>query len=84
MKKYPSLSKVIGLTLDKLRKEQKFSKTELSIRADLEERYVRAIIKGEKNPTIFVLQSLCEALGISLSEFFSRVDEVSPNSGKDI
>ena len=79
MKNYPHLSKAVGLALDKLRKERKLSKTALSIHADLEERYVRAIIKGEKNPTVFVLQSLSEALGITLTELFTSVDEFSSN-----
>ena len=79
MKTYPSLANVIGIVLDSLRKERKLTKSALSIRADLEERYVRAILKGEKNPTVFVLQSLCEALGITLGAFFALVDKLSSN-----
>ena len=79
MKNYPHLSQAVGQTLDTLRRERKFTKTALSIRSDLEERYVRAILKGTKNPTVFVLQSLCEALGITLGEFFTLVDKTSLN-----
>ena len=82
MKTYPHLSQAVGQALDILRKERKLTKTALAIRADLEERYVRGIIKGEKNPTVFVLQSLCEALGITLGEFFACVDTISLNPGR--
>lgn len=82
MKNYPEISKSVGCALDELRRDRKLTKTALSIRADLEERYVRAIIKGEKNPTVFVLQSLCEALGISLGSFFALVDKHSSKVDK--
>jgi len=77
MKTYPDISISVGKALDELRKERKLTKTALSIRADLEERYVRAIIKGEKNPTVYVLQSLSEALGVTLGELFALVDRLN-------
>ena len=76
MKNYPEISKALGQAIDFLRKERKITKTELAIRADLEERYVRAIIKGEKNPTIYVLKAICEALEIPLTELMRIVDEI--------
>ena len=76
MKNYPEISKALGEAIDFLRKERRMTKTSLAIRADLEDRYVRAIIKGEKNPTIYVLKALCEALEISLSEMVSLVEKI--------
>jgi len=76
MKNYPEISKALGEAIDFLRKERRMTKTSLAIRADLEDRYVRAIIKGEKNPTIYVLKALCEALEISLSELVSLVEKI--------
>jgi len=75
MKNYPELSLAVGYAIDELRKKRKMTKTALSIRADLEERYVRAIIKGDKNPTVFVLRSICDALEIPLPELFELVDD---------
>ena len=76
MKNYPEISKALGEAIDFLRKERRMTKTSLAIRADLEDRYVRAIIKGEKNPTIYVLKALCEALEISLSELVGLVEKI--------
>ena len=76
MKNYQEISKALGEAIDFLRKERRMTKTSLAIRADLEDRYVRAIIKGEKNPTIYVLKALCEALEISLSELVSLVEKI--------
>lgn len=75
MKTYPDLSKSIGIVVDSLRKERKMTKTALAVYANLEECYVRGIIKGRRNPTIFVIQALCEALGVSVGEFFGMVDK---------
>ena len=80
MKNYPEISKALGEAIDSLRRERKMTKTALAIRADLEDRYVRAIIKGEKNPTIYVLKAICEALEISLGDLMKLVDEICDKS----
>jgi len=80
MKNYPEISIALGMAIDFLRRERKMTKTSLAIRADLEDRYVRAIIKGEKNPTVYVLKAICEALEISLGELMKLVDEVCNKS----
>lgn len=76
MKTYPDISRALGTAIDTLRRERKMTKTSLAIRADLEDRYVRAIIKGEKNPTIYVLKAICDALEVSLSELMRRMEEM--------
>ena len=80
MKNYPEISKALGEAIDSIRRGRKVTKTALAISANLEERYVRAIIKGEKNPTIYVLKAICEALEISLTELMNRVDEICDKS----
>ena len=74
MKNYPKLAMAVGLAIEELRKEKRLTKTMLSIRADLEDCYVRGITKGRKNPSLFALQSICEALDVSLIELIKRVD----------
>lgn len=76
MKNYPEISKALGEAINLLRKERNMTKTALAIRADLEERYVRAIIKGEKNPTIYVLKAISEAMEISLQDLICLVEEI--------
>ena len=49
------------------------TKTALAAFSDLQDCYVRGIIKGKRNPTITAIYSICEALGLSPLEFFKRV-----------
>lgn len=51
------------------------TKTALASFSDLQDCYIRGIIKGKRNPTITALYSICEALDIPPLEFFQRVTE---------
>ncbi len=75
MKTYPRLLESIGITIEKVRKERKMTKTALADFSDLQDCYLRGIIKGKRNPTIAVIYSICEALGLSPLEFFKRVTD---------
>ena len=84
MKSSPHLLESLGITVEKIRKERKLTKTALAGFADLQDCYIRGIIKGTRNPTITAISSLCEALGISLPEFFQRVtEELKSRQGRD-
>lgn len=73
MKTYPYLLESLGITVEKVRKERKVTKTALANFSDLQDCYIRGIIKGKRNPTITALYSICEALDIPPLEFFRRV-----------
>ena len=75
MKTYPRLLESTGITIEKIRKERKMTKTALADFSDLQDCYVRGIIKGKRNPTITAIYSICEALGLSPLEFFKRVTD---------
>jgi transcriptional regulator with XRE-family HTH domain len=75
MKTYPHLLEATGITIEKIRKERKMTKTALADFSDLQDCYVRGIIKGKRNPTITAIYSICEALGLSPLEFFKRVTD---------
>ena len=75
MKTYPRLLEATGITIEKIRKERKMTKTALADFSDLQDCYVRGIIKGKRNPTITAIYSICEALGLSPLEFFKRVTD---------
>lgn len=61
----------IGERISYFRKERKYSVNGLAMRSGVSQSYVRELELGHyENPTIEVLESLCGALGISLSEFF--------------
>ena len=70
MKTYPHLLETTGITIEKNPK-----RTALAAFSDLQDCYVRGIIKGKRNPTITAIYSICEALGLSPLEFFKRVTD---------
>ena len=73
MKTYPYLLESLGIAVEKIRKERKMTKTALASFSDLQDCYIRGIIKGKRNPTITAIYSICEALDIPPLEFFQRV-----------
>lgn len=75
MKDTPYLLESIGITIERLRLKQNLTKTALASFSDIQDCYLRGIIKGNRNPTIVTIYSICEALGVSPLEFFRRVEE---------
>lgn len=60
----------IGQRLKELRKGYGLSQERLALQAEITTAYLGQIERGEKNPTVVTVGRLCDALGISLSEFF--------------
>ena len=75
MRDYPYLLEAIAVTVEKIRKERKLTKTALANFADLQECYIRGIAKGRRNPSVTVVYSICEALGVAPLTFFQKVEE---------
>lgn len=75
MKACPDLLLALANTVERLRKERNLTKTALADFADRPNCYIRGITKGRRNPTVTAVYAICEALGISVSEFFALVDE---------
>ena len=75
MKTYPYLLESLGIAVEKIRKERKMTKTALASFSDLQDCYIRGIIKGKRNPTITAIYSICEALDSPPLEFFQRVTD---------
>ena len=86
MRECPHLLEALALTIERLRKKQKLTKTALANLSDLQDCYIRGITKGRRNPTITALYAICEALGVPPDEFFRMVSaemEVLGNAEKD-
>lgn len=62
----------IAERITKLREAKGLSVNKLANIAGLSQSFVRQIELGEKNPTIDSLNLICEALDITLSNFFSE------------
>ena len=69
----------LAITVEKLRKERKLTKTALANFADLQECYIRGITKGQRNPTVIAVYAICDALGVPPEEFFRRVNVEKEN-----
>ena len=55
-----------------LRTNKGISARELSLRLGQSEGYINAIENGNSNPSIQMLEYICEELGVSMSEFYDK------------
>jgi transcriptional regulator with XRE-family HTH domain len=64
--------KQLGLNLRALRKARGLSQERFALEHDIDRTYVSGIERGQRNPTVTVLQRLADALGMALSEQMHR------------
>lgn len=62
----------VGLRLAKFRKAKGLSKNKLAKDAGVTQGFISQIESGIRLPTLEVLNRICTALGITLSEFFAE------------
>lgn len=67
----------VGARIKQLRIAKNYSVNKLANLAGISQSYLRDVELGNKNPTIETLSFLCDALDISLHDFFA--DETSSN-----
>ena len=68
------LAKRFGRTLRRLRLEAGLSQETLADEAKLHRNYVGLLERGERMPTILVVQMLADALGTTMSKMLKEVD----------
>ena len=64
--------------LESLMKQRGLNERELSLRSGIPPTTINSWFRREYNPSIFTLESLCEGLGITLSEVFYEGDSDCP------
>ncbi len=62
----------VGLRLKELREKKGFTVNKLANLAGISQSHLRDIELGNKNPTVETLSYFCDALGISLADFFTE------------
>ncbi len=72
----------VGKSLKSLRIAKKMSQAELAFLAEVDRTFVSHIERGMTNPSILSLDTLCFALGISLSVLFEPVNKAFPPASK--
>lgn len=60
-----------GQSLRKARLAAGLTQEELADRADLDRSYIGGVERGERNPTLVVIEKIAEGLGVPLVELFS-------------
>jgi transcriptional regulator with XRE-family HTH domain len=69
------LKKLYGLTLRKLRRERGLSQEILGEKTGLHRTYISDVEHGERNLSLINIYKLCNALNVSLSNFFKMMEE---------
>lgn len=65
-------TKEIGIKIQKLRTKKGYNQNQLATKAGISPTYIRDLEAGRKNPTVQYLGYICEALEITLQQFFSE------------
>lgn len=68
-------NKAFGNTLQKLRREKSWSQEYLGFESDLSRAYISLLERGQRSPTLDTMTVLCAALGISLADLMSIVQD---------
>lgn len=67
----------VGKRITFFRTAKNYTVNKLATKAGISQSYLRDVELGKKNPTVETLSYLCDALGISLCDFFN--DETQPS-----
>ena len=72
----------IGKRVKELRSKNGLSQEQLALHAEIPTAYLGQVEREEKNPTVVTVGKICNALNISLSDFFS--DQELSNTDEDV
>ena len=67
----------LGERIRELRTQQGLSQEQLALRTEITTTYLGLVERNLKNPTIKVIEQLCNALNISLENFFSHSFDIA-------
>jgi transcriptional regulator with XRE-family HTH domain len=74
-----SLARKVGVRIQQLRKSQKLTQAEFAENTDLSVDYIGSIERGDRTPSLGVLERISEALDISLKDLFDFPEEEIPS-----
>lgn len=58
------IREVVGLNVQRIRRQRGWSQEELAFEAELHRTYISGVERGVRNPTVVVLGRIAEALGV--------------------
>ncbi len=72
----------VSARIKRIRKDRKVSQYKLAKKSGISQSFLSTLESGKKIPTVSTLEKLCDALRISLSEFF-RSDTIQPGTDQN-
>lgn len=72
-----------GVRLRQLRRERNMSQEDLALTAGVTTVYISEIERGLKNPTVLMIETLSNAMNLSLSEFFACSNDKNDSHKKE-
>ena len=68
------INKQLGMRIKYLRRLKRMSQEDLALEADVNKNYLSDLERGNRNPTVKVLEKIAQALGINLQELFKGIE----------
>lgn len=68
---------VVGLNVQRIRREQTLSQEELSFRSGVTRSYLSGLEAGRRNPTILSLAKIANAMGVTVEDLIRQPAKVS-------
>ena len=69
-----NVNKQLGMRIKYLRSLKKWSQEDLALEANINKNYLSDLERGERNPTVKILEKLSKSLGITLEELFKGIE----------
>ena len=69
-----TVEKQLGMRIRYLRSQKKWSQEDLALEADINKNYISDLERGNRNPTLKVLERIAVALNITLEELLKGID----------
>ncbi len=68
------INKQLGMRIKYLRKLKRMSQEDLALEAEVNKNYLSDLERGERNPTLKILEKIARALDINLQELFKGIE----------
>ncbi len=66
----------LGMRIRYLRKERHLSQMDLALDSGVTKNYLSDLERGERNPSVMVLNKICKGLRVSLEDLFKGVEDL--------
>lgn len=80
MSSSPGFQAALGLAVKARRQELELTQMELSLRAELHQRWLSNVETGKRNPSYGSLRRLAAGLGITASELIARAEKIEASA----